>query len=197
MDQEQGFRSSNARSATLGISWPESLTTALENRRSAAGQALGSYQRRAFPGVALPGSADPHTLRGSRKSTGQRARVRSIGTARTSIELRVESGHVHTAGRDQELRRRRRRPSAKSTPSTQTSTPPSTSTVSSNSTYPTRSSGRLGPEHSMSRVQSATGPTWGSTTTPRPRTMRCDWARGSFDRHATYIVATFVAGASR
>ena len=31
-----------------------------------------------------------------------------------------------------------------------------------------------------------------------PRTtMRYDWARVSLDRHATYIVATFIAGASR
>jgi len=31
-----------------------------------------------------------------------------------------------------------------------------------------------------------------------PRTtMRCDRARVSLDRHATYIVATFIAGAAR
>jgi hypothetical protein len=31
-----------------------------------------------------------------------------------------------------------------------------------------------------------------------PRTtMRCDRARGSLDRHATYIVAAYIAGAAR
>jgi site-specific recombinase XerD len=31
-----------------------------------------------------------------------------------------------------------------------------------------------------------------------PRTtMRYDWARGSLDRHATYIVAAYIAGAAR
>jgi hypothetical protein len=30
-----------------------------------------------------------------------------------------------------------------------------------------------------------------------PTTMRCDRARQSLDRHATYIVAAFLAGAAR
>jgi hypothetical protein len=38
----------------------------------------------------------------------------------------------------------------------------------------------------------------GAASHADPRTtMRYDRGRGSLDRHATYIVATFVAGASR
>ena len=41
------------------------------------------------------------------------------------------------------------------------------------------------------------GPTYERVTRIPTRTMRYDRGRQSLDRHATYIVATFVAGASR